>query len=332
MVFRRTCFRMPASCYDVTPMASTVLIVDDSATIRAALAAAVRAMKLEPVLAETGERALELFIATPPGLVLLDVMMPGIDGYETARRMRAAMLETWVPIIFLSSGDYDQDLERAIEAGGDDYLVKPVSSTVLSAKIRALQRLDKMHQKLLELSAELTTANQRLETISQQDALTGIANRRAFDHRLMLHFADAARRKEPLSLVLCDVDHFKAYNDRYGHPAGDECLRQMGGVLARNCKRPTDIAARYGGEEFALVLPQTPSEGARMVIESVRRDFAALAIVHEASQTSNVVTFSAGVATYVPQRDATPQNLVERADEALYRAKELGRNRAVCAV
>jgi diguanylate cyclase (GGDEF)-like protein len=256
--------------------------------------------------------------------------MPGIDGYETARRMRAATPDTWVPIIFLSSGDYDQDLERAIEAGGDDYLVKPVSSSVLGAKIRALQRLDKMHQKLLELSAQLTTANQRLETIWQQDALTGIANRRAFDYRLALHFADALRRKEPLSLVICDVDHFKAYNDRYGHPAGDECLRRLGQALARSCKRTTDFAARHGGEEFALVLPHTPAEGALKVVESARRDVAALAIPHEASPTSSVVTFSAGIATYLQQRDAGPQNLVERADEALYRAKQLGRDRVVC--
>jgi diguanylate cyclase (GGDEF)-like protein len=312
-------------------MAGTVLIVDDSATIRAALGAAVRAMKLEPVMADTGEKGVELFIAAPPALVLLDVMMPGIDGYETARRMRAATPETWVPIIFLSSGDYDQDLERAIEAGGDDYLVKPVSSAVLSAKIRALQRLDKMHQKLLELSAQLTTANQRLETISQQDALTGIANRRAFDHRLTLHFADAVRRKEPLSLVICDVDHFKDYNDSYGHPAGDDCLRHIGGALARSCKRTTDFAARYGGEEFALVLPDTPAEGALTVIETARREIAALAIPHEASPTSSIVTFSAGIATYVAQRDAEPQKLVERADEALYRAKQLGRNRVVSA-
>ena len=129
-------------------MSSKVLIVDDSATIRAGLTAAVRAMKLEPVAVESGEKALELFTAEPPSLVLLDVNMAGIDGYETARRMRAAHPEAWVPIIFLSSNEYDQDLERAIECGGDDYLVKPVSAAVLSAKIRAMQRLDKMHQRV----------------------------------------------------------------------------------------------------------------------------------------------------------------------------------------
>jgi diguanylate cyclase (GGDEF)-like protein len=308
-------------------MASTVLIVDDSATIRAALAAAVRSMKLEPVLAETGEAALELFTTAPPSLVLLDVLMPGIDGYETARRMRAATPQAWIPIIFLSSSEYDQDLERAIESGGDDYLIKPVSMVVLSAKVRALQRLDKMHQRMVELSNELAVSNQRLETISQQDALTGVANRRAFDSRLALHFAEAVRRHEPLSVAICDVDHFKAYNDRYGHPAGDECLRKVASSLAKSCKRTTDFVARYGGEEFALVLPDTSSAGARQVLEVARAELAALAIAHEGSLTLDVVTFSAGLATYGATTDLQAQALVGRADEALYRAKQLGRNR-----
>jgi diguanylate cyclase (GGDEF)-like protein len=310
-------------------MPSTVLIVDDSATIRAGMAAAVRAMKLEPVLAESGERALELFKAAPPALVLLDVMMPGIDGYETARRMRSEHAGAWVPIIFLSSSEYDQDLERAIESGGDDYLVKPVSVVVLSAKIRALQRLDKMHQRMVELSAELTAANQRLETLSQQDPLTGIANRRALDHRLGLHFADAIRRKEPLSVAICDVDHFKTFNDRYGHPAGDECLRKVAAALQGVCKRGTDFAGRYGGEEFALVLPDTPPEGAVQVVEAARLQLLSVAIPHELSQASKVVTFSAGVATWTPEAGADVQGLIARADAALYRAKELGRNRTV---
>jgi diguanylate cyclase (GGDEF)-like protein len=308
-------------------MPGIVLIVDDSPTIRAAISAAIVSMGMEPQVAETGEKALELFAAAPPRLVLLDVMMPGIDGYETAKRMRAALPDTWVPILFLSSSEYDQDLERAIESGGDDYLTKPVSPVVLSAKIRALQRLEKMHQRMVELSAELTATNQRLETLSQQDGLTGIANRRALDHRLGIHFSQALRKREPLALALCDVDHFKKFNDRYGHLAGDECLRQIAVVLSRHARRATDVAARYGGEEFALLLPDTPLDGAVKVLEAIRSDLAALAIAHDGSDCAKVVTLSAGLAVCLPDSDKQATDLVARADEALYRAKGLGRNR-----
>ncbi|HEV7478036.1 MAG TPA: diguanylate cyclase [Burkholderiales bacterium] len=308
---------------------SKILIVDDSETIRAVLALTVQAMKFEPVLADCGERALELFVAERPSLVLLDVNMPGIDGYETARRIRAVRQEEWIPIIFLSASEDDQDLKRAIECGGDDYLVKPVSTVVLNAKMRALQRLDQMRRKLIEVSNELTAANQRLETLSHQDGLTGIANRRAFDFLIERQFVEAQRRREPFAVVLCDVDHFKAYNDQYGHLAGDECLRQVAAALARSCKRATDVAARYGGEEFALLLPDTPAAGALRVVEIAQTELAALAITHAGSTTSNVVTFSAGIASYLPERDKVSRDLAARADEALYRAKQLGRNRAV---
>jgi len=308
-----------------------ILIVDDSATIRASLASAVREMKLEPILAEDGAKGIELFLAERPSLILLDVRMPGIDGYETARRIRAAAPDEWTPIIFLSASVDDQDLERAIECGGDDYLVKPVSKVVLSAKIRAMQRLDKMRGRLVEVSTALGAANQRLETLAHQDSLTGIANRRAFDYLMERQFAQAIRRSEPLSLVLCDVDHFKAYNDRYGHPAGDECLRQVGAAVARGCRRATDFAARYGGEEFALLLPDTPTPGALEVMEKVRGDIASLAIPHDASATAAIVTTSAGIATFAADRDKAPADLISRTDQALYRAKELGRNRCVCA-
>ena len=308
---------------------SKILIVDDSDTVRGFLASAVRAMKFEPLLADCGEQALELFAAERPDLVLLDVNMPGIDGYETARRIRAVAPEEWVPIIFLSASEDDQDLQRAIECGGDDYLVKPVSAVVLNAKMRALQRLDQMRRKLIDLSNELTAANQRLETLSHQDGLTGIANRRAFDFLIERQFLEAVRRREPFSVVLCDVDHFKAYNDRYGHLAGDECLRQVAVALRLSCKRPTDIAARYGGEEFALLLPETPSAGAVHVAELAQRAIADLAIAHDASPTSKIVTFSAGIASYQPERDKASRDLTARADEALYRAKQMGRNRCV---
>ena len=307
---------------------SKVLIVDYSDTIRAVLANSVRSMKLEPVLADCGEKAVELFAAERPSLVLLDVNMPGIDGYETARRIRALLPDEWVPIIFLSASEADQDLERAIECGGDDYLVKPVSPVVLTAKMRALQRLDQMRRKLVEVSNDLSAANQRLEELSHQDSLTGIANRRAFDFLLERQFREAKRRSEPFSVALCDVDHFKAYNDHYGHLAGDDCLKQIAAALARACKRPTDVAARFGGEEFALLLPETTGEGALAVVERVRQELAALGIAHAGSLTSSCVTLSAGIASFSPERDITSRDLTVRADAALYRAKQLGRNRA----
>lgn len=291
----------------------SILVVDDSATMRAGLEAAVRAMKMEPILAESGERALELFVTRAPSLVLLDVVMPGIDGYETARRMREARPGAWVPIIFLSSNEYDQNLERAIESGGDDYLVKPVSAVVLSAKVRALRRIEEMQR--------------QLEALSNVDSLTGIANRRAFDGRLAVALADAARRREPLALAICDVDDFKAYNDRYGHPAGDACLRAVAGAVAASCGRATDLAARCGGEEFALLMPATPAEGARVVLQRLQERLAAMALPHAGSRCAPVVTLSIGLAMRLPDAGTEAEALVARADAALYQAKALGRNR-----
>jgi len=184
-----------------------------------------------------------------------------------------------------------------------------------------------MHQRMVELSAELTATNQRLETLSQQDGLTGIANRRAFDHRLGIHFPHAVRKREPLALALCDVDHFKKFNDQYGHLAGDECLRQIAAVFGRHARRATDVAARYGGEEFALLLPDTPADGALKVLEAVRADLAALAIAHEGSDCAKVVTLSIGLTVCLPDSDTQTTDLIARADDALYRAKGLGRNR-----
>lgn len=312
-------------------MTRKILIVDDSPTMLAGISRMVKAMQHDPLTAENGERAVELFLQEHPVIVLLDVNMPGINGYETAKRIRAARPEEWVPIIFLSASEYDQDLERAIESGGDDYLVKPVSPVVLSAKIRALQRLDGMRRKLRELSDELSVANRRLEQVSQLDGLTGLANRRHFDQFMAHQIADARRRGEPFSLMLCDVDFFKSYNDQYGHLAGDECLRRIARVLDGCCRRGTDLAARYGGEEFALVLPGTVAAGAEIVAQRARQDLAALSIPHSASQPFGVVTLSAGIGVFALESDQVPESLIARADEALYRAKETGRDRAVTA-
>ena len=306
-----------------------ILVVDDSPTIRAALKALLERMGHTVVEANDGKEALRIYRQDRPGLVLIDVVMPVMDGYESARHMRETSADEWVPIIFLSSKEADQDLDRAIEAGGDDYLVKPVSFVVLNAKIRALQRLESMRTKQLEMSRDLASANRELEKLSRQDGLTGIANRRYFDSYLVTEVRRGARERQPLSLILSDVDHFKAFNDCYGHQAGDDCLRRVAAALSSAGRRPADLAARYGGEEFAMVLPGTVVDGAVDVAQAVSRVIEGLAIPHERSAVDRRVTLSQGIVSLTPEKETSSEDLIQRADQALYLAKQQGRNRYV---
>jgi diguanylate cyclase (GGDEF)-like protein len=306
-----------------------ILLVDDSPTIRAATTQMLEKMGHAVTTADNGELALAAYEHERPDLVLMDVTMPVMDGYAAAQQIRTRYPEDWVPIIFLSGADNEQHLERGIRAGGDDYLIKPASYVVLHAKIHAMQRIDDMRRRLLKVSAELGVANRALERMSRQDGLTELANRRYFDTFLADEMVRARRSKQELCLALCDVDFFKAYNDHYGHQAGDECLRQVAKTLQAACRRPADLAARYGGEEFALVLPETNLAGAAQVGESVRTAVLQLQVLHEHSAAGSHVSLSVGVAGMLPGMEVDPEHLIAAADQALYQAKKLGRNRVV---
>ena len=279
--------------------------------------------------AENGEVGVAAYQRERPDLILMDVTMPVMDGYAAAQHIRAKYPEDWVPIIFLSGLEDEQQLERGIQAGGDDYLIKPSSYVVLHAKIHAMQRIDAMRHRLLQLSAELATVNRTLEHISKQDALTALANRRHFDTYLADEVARTQRTKKALTLIMCDVDFFKSYNDHYGHQAGDSCLKQVAAAIQSCCRRPADLAARYGGEEFALILPETDLSGGTQVAEDIRNAVEQLHLTHEYSEAGPYVSISVGVATYLPGAVTSADQLVAAADEALYRAKHLGRNRVV---
>jgi diguanylate cyclase (GGDEF)-like protein len=304
-----------------------VLVVDDQDSARVAIAAELDHAGHQVLEAHDAQWALELFARHRPDLVLLDVTMPLLDGYWLARQLREAESGSWTPIIFLSARDQDLDLWRGIEAGGDDYLVKPVSPVVLHAKMRAMQRLQGMRSRLMEMSEELRTANERLRHLSEVDELTGLVNRRGFAEILHQRIVEARAQAKPLTLMLCDVDYFKAYNDAFGHVEGDACLRDVADVLRRACRRTGDLATRYGGEEFALILPNTPRSGAMTFARALMRLMEALGRTHPGNAVAGHVTMSGGITTCYPDETTTSEGMVQRADEALYAAKRQGRNR-----
>jgi diguanylate cyclase (GGDEF)-like protein len=299
-----------------------ILMVDNSPMIRAAINGLLERMGHTTIAAANGKEALQLYEREEPDLVLIEILLPEMDGLEAARRMREARPDRWIPIIFLSTKEADQDLDRAIEAGGDDYLVKPVSYIVLNAKIRAMQRIDTMRRELIKMSQELVK-------LSNQDGLTGIANRRYFDSYLLTTLRSSTKNREPVSLILSDIDHFKAFNDCYGHQVGDDCLRRVAQAFSGACRFPSDLPARYGGEEFAMVLPGATPDEAIDVTNSVNRLVAQLAIPHARSETSPNITVSQGVMSLIPTEETLPTDLIGRADQALYQAKHDGRNRYV---
>jgi diguanylate cyclase (GGDEF)-like protein len=305
-----------------------ILIVDDSPSELLVLQSRLRRLGHEVASAADGVRGIELFEQLKPDLVLLDVVMPGIDGHEAARRMRAVESD-WIPIIFLSGRAENEDIAAGIEAGGDDYLIKPCDPTVLAAKMQSMQRIAAMREKLLATTRDLERANTALALAAQTDGLTGVGNRRALDETLLREIGRAARRRTTVAVVMLDVDHFKLFNDRYGHLAGDECLRRVAGAVAGAALRAGDFVGRYGGEEFCLILPDTDSQGALHIAEQVRAAVEALAI--PSARDGAPVTVSLGVAARHVDSGMSHEALLAEADGALYLAKKAGRNRVAVA-
>jgi len=317
---------------DVTGIASELklLVVEESKVIRKALSNSLEKIGVKKLLiAETGKDALEMFSKERPDIILLDALLPDIDGFDVARQIREQENgQEWSAIIFLTSMDEDEDVARGIDAGGDDYLMKPVSDVVLKAKIHAMHRLVEMQRALVDVSRQLNVANKELQRLTITDGLTGIANRRMFDEVLSREWRRCARMQKPLSLIMADVDYFKQYNDSYGHLLGDASLRKVAEQVARSASRPGDLAARYGGEEFAFILGETDMNGAKWVANRIRQHIVDLKLEHSASPL-NFVTVSCGVATVVPSDKLSLDTLLKSADHALYLAKEQGRNQVI---
>ncbi|MFL0811513.1 MAG: diguanylate cyclase [Agarilytica sp.] len=297
-----------------------ILLVEDSATIRYAMSMYIESAGHETLVAESGEQALQILDTTPVDMVIMDVEMPGLNGFETTRLIREWLGDHWIPIIFVTGKSEASSLEEGISAGGDDYLIKPVNEIILNAKIQAMERITAMRNQLAELNRELTI-------LSQYDSLSQLYNRRTFEEKAEELWKLSRRNKTPLTILLLDIDHFKLYNDCYGHQAGDECIRQVSRIISKCVSRPGDVAARYGGEEFIVILPDTAETGASHICELIRKSIEKAEIKHRDSSCSDVITVSIGatVVNYTTGTDLDFQ--INLADQALYDAKENGRNR-----
>ncbi|MCK9608553.1 MAG: diguanylate cyclase [Methylomonas sp.] len=300
------------TCEPIKPL---ILIVDDTPTNIQILAEnLIKDYRIK--VAASGEAALQILAQQGlPDLILLDVMMPDIDGYEVCRRLKNNPQTSSIPIIFVTALNEVANEEFGLNLGAMDYIAKPFYLPVVKARIRNHVRLKQM--------------TDMLESMAWIDGLTGIPNRRRFDQMLEVEWKRAQRNLLPLAVIMVDIDHFKAYNDCHGHGEGDVCLKQVAAMFAATVNRPGDLVARYGGEEFVILMPETDTEGAQQLADHLRHRIESMRIPHTDSGSSSWVTISLGYAALIPQPDQVSSVLLDEADNMLYQAKNLGRNRVV---
>lgn len=291
-----------------------VLVVDDQPNNIQVLAEALQG-QYDVRIASSGEKALQIAKEDrQPDLILLDIMMPGMDGHEVCRRLKADADTVHIPVIFVTARSTSSDEELGLNLGAIDYISKPFNIPVVRSRVR--------NHVLLKQRADL------LEQLASIDPLTHLPNRRKFESTFEEEWKRALREESRLSILLIDIDFFKRYNDHYGHGLGDICLKRVADAMQAWRARPGDMVARLGGEEFIVLLPNTDEEGAKAAGERIREEVQALQIPHVNSETAKVVSISVGCATCQPTFDnIDQQTLINQADKQLYKAKELGRNR-----
>lgn len=313
-----------------------VLLIDDQALVGEVIRRILIAEEgIDFHFCSDAEKAMSMALTIKPTVILQDLVMPGIDGLELVKAYKAHEELRDLPVIVLSAKDDATVKSMAFEAGANDYLVKLPDAIELVARIRyhskayiALRQRDEMYRALRTSQQQLQESNLALEKLMRADGLTGLANRRHFDEYLDIEWKRAAREQYPLSMLMIDVDYFKAFNDSFGHVEGDYTLQKVAQVIKDHCERAGDLGARYGGEEFVTIFPNTNLDGACRLAEEIRSAVQAQATPHNKPTEQSVVTVSIGVACTIPQAHVEPVSLVENADKALYQAKHKGRNRS----
>jgi diguanylate cyclase (GGDEF)-like protein len=303
-----------AALLDSTHGKPKLLVVDDQ-PINIQVMYQAFAGEYQVFMATSGEQALSICKNNPPDLILLDVVMPGMDGFEVCTRLKSDETLRHIPIIFVTAHTDAAQETHGLTVGAVDFIAKPVNPDVVRARVKT--------HLTLKFQSDL------LRKLVFLDGLSGVFNRRYFDQQIAIEWARSVRSNSPLSILLVDVDYFKLYNDRYGHQAGDDALRMIAVTLKSGLRRPADLVARYGGEEFACVLPDTSFEDAMSLAKDLEEKIRAAAIPHEKSTVDKVITISAGLATREGNTDGDAPALIGLADNLLYVAKQSGRGR-VC--
>jgi diguanylate cyclase (GGDEF)-like protein len=308
-----------------------ILLVDDARSVVMVMTSRLTSYGYDVVHAANGQEAVQQFASAAPDLVLMDIEMPVMNGFEATNRIRAfeaTQQWAWTPIIFLTSSDTVENLITAIEAGGDDFMSKFVPEPVLQAKMKAMSRIATLRRRL-------TVANQKLQGLADHDGLTNLCNRRSMDFRVDQLWAEAVESNQAFGLLMLDIDNFKKYNDHYGHQTGDDCLRRVARAIEQavhtaNAQGHTQLAfaARYGGEEFAVIVPGATMQALDDIATGIVEAVSSLAIAHEKNANWGIVTISVG-GSRVDSCKGELVSLFRQADTRLYQAKEGGRNRAV---
>jgi diguanylate cyclase (GGDEF)-like protein len=309
-----------------------ILVVDDEVVARMKVGEALEQDGFEVILAEDGDAGIKAYLEHRPDLVLVDAVMPLLDGFEFCEKLKEIELNRLTPILMITSLDDDDSVEKAFAAGANDYVTKPVNLSILRQRVKNLVLQSQQLKDRFKITEALQQDNQNLKMLANLDSLTKLSNRRGFEQYIQQEWAKMLRVSAPLSLIMCDIDFFKNYNDNYGHPEGDRCLIKVGEALCQAVRRPGDLVARYGGEEFVVVLPNTNVQGATAVAENIRFAVKNLQVPHKFSAASNHVSMSLGVSTTIPTPGGDLNSLLESSDRALYEAKAQGRDRVVVAI
>lgn len=304
-----------------------ILIVEDEPNSRLLLKTYLNSDGYEVTMARSGEEALRIVAEDPPSAIILDILLPKMNGYEVCERLKTSESTHFIPIILATALRGDEERVRGIGVGADDFVSKPFNRMELLTRVKSLLRIKRLHEALEQKVKELEKTKAKLRQLAVTDGLTGLNNYRFFRRQLQLEVSRSKRFKFPFSLLMMDIDHFKLYNDSFGHLNGDKVLKRFARLLYENV-RQVDFPARYGGEEFVLILPGTEKISAKVVAEKIRRLVEQSRFPFAEKLPSGRVTISVGVASF-PQDTQDEEELIRLSDEALYKAKSEGRNRTV---